>query len=184
MDRMSPRRSLRPGFTLIELLVALAVLAIVTLWVLPGAARTLDSLRLELTAGSFLATLQRARGEAISRGVAVTLCPASQGEQCTERYTNGWILFTDIDRDGRYDHERDELLMTDSALPAGITVSDRGGSRDLSQAISYLPDGSARRALTRIFCAPAGRELPPVAVVLNNVGRARLARGEGQCPGV
>ena len=183
MDGMFRTRGRRLGFTLLELLLVVAILALTATQVLPGLDRWRDNLHLRTAADQWLSGLNRARSEAVARGVAVSLCPASSGQAgCGNDYSQGWILFTDKPRDGRFEADVDELLDKAPSLPEGFTVTNRSGERIAAEVIRYLPDGSARRSLTHLFCAPSGRSVPPVAVVLNHVGRARLAQGEGQCP--
>ena len=183
MDRMFQTTGRAPGFSLLELLLVLAILTLSATQVLPGMNRWRDSMSLRMAADHWLAGLNRARSEAVARGVAVSLCPASsQQAMCGDDYSRGWFMFTDLARDGHFDAEVDDLLEQAGALPDGFTVSNRAGTRVAGDSIRYLPDGSSRRSLTHLYCAPPGRALPPVAVVLNHVGRARLERGEGQCP--
>ena len=183
MDRMFSRGLPVGGHSLIELLLVLTVLVVVVSLVLPFAARFRHQIQLRQATDRLLAGLNQARAEAIVRGVPVSLCPARSGSRsCGGSYREGWILFTDPDGDAVYDPGEEELLAVAPELPAGFTVSKRDGIREADEGIRYLSDGTAGQSLSHVYCAPPASQLPPRTIVLNHVGRARLAVGEGQCP--
>ena len=116
----------------------------------------------------------------------MSLCPSRMAGAgpagCAGRYADGWIMFTNRDRDGQVDEDTDQIIRAFTSLPAGYALTNRAGTRAAAELITYLPDGSSRRALTLLLCPPPGIHLQPWSVVLNIVGRARAGRGEGQCP--
>ena len=183
MKRMS-RIPPQGGLTLVELMIALAVIAVVLAVAVPSFARLQGNFQLRSSAHRLVAAINLARTEALQRRQSVGLCPSITGSDCSGDYSQGWLLFNDTDRDRKFSPVDEELIFRAQGLPAGYTVTNRSGSSLAEEAISYSPDGSARRNQTLLLCAPAARGVEPYAIVLNRVGRARIARGEGTCPGV
>lgn len=183
MDRMSQGKM---GFTLIELAMTLAVLAVTVTLVSPSMQQLLAGNRLRTEASRLLDALSLARSEAVMRSTRVALCPlAAPGDpvaDCSGRFADGWIVFSDADRDGKFDASSDELIRAFEPIPHGYSLTNLAGSAAIGGLVTYLPDGTSRRSLSLLFCPPSGQPVSPWSVVLNNTGRARLSRGEGQCP--
>jgi type IV fimbrial biogenesis protein FimT len=171
------------GFSLVELMITLAVLAVVLAVTAPSFARLQGNYQLRSTAHRLVAAINLARMEAVQRRLPVSLCPAPEGGNCAGDLSQGWLLFHDADRDRQLDAGDEEVIVRAPGLPEGYSVTDRAGSSPATQAISYRPDGTVRRNQTLLLCAPAEHGIEPYAIVLNLVGRVRLARGEGLCPG-
>ncbi len=186
MDRMSPRASLG-GLTLIELMIVLAVLVVLLRLAVPSMQSLLHGNRLRAEAHRLLGAINLARSEAVLRNSPVSLCPSAMSQtgvaECDGTYADGWLVFSNSDRDRVIDGGVDEVLQVFAALPRGYTLSNRDGSRPASGVISYLPDGSSRVNRTLLLCAPPGVAAEPLGIVVNIVGRARLARGWGTCSG-
>lgn len=93
------RRSQSDGFTLIELMVAVAVLAILSAIAIPQLTRMITSSRVSSTVNEYIAGVNLARAEAVSRGVRVTICAAATKTSCrtsgTDWTVGGWIVFVD-----------------------------------------------------------------------------------------
>lgn len=186
MDRMSGPVGGR-GLTLIELLAALLVLAVTVTVTAPGLQRLIQDGRSRTETSRLLDALNLARSEAINRNIPVSLCPSTVARTglpvCAGDYADGWMVFTNPDRDGEFSASRDEIIRAFGAVPQGYSLTNRAGTRAFQELITYLPDGSSRRSLTLLLCPPAARQVQSMSVVLNTVGRARVGRGEGHCPG-
>lgn len=187
MDRMSCHFSYR-GLTLIELMISLAILAVTVTVASPAMQQLIHGSRLRSETSRLLDAVNVARSEAVLRNVPVGLCPSSMAvsgiPECAGSYADGWIVFTNPDRDEVVDADSDEVLRVFAALPPGYRLSNLAGTRPADELILYLPDGSSRRNLSLLLCPPVSYRLEPWRLVLNNVGRARAARveqGEGQC---
>jgi type IV fimbrial biogenesis protein FimT len=185
VDRMSRRFSNR-GLTLIELMFTLVILAVLATAASPGMRQMVQGTRLRSETSRLLGALNLARSEAILRNLPVSLCPsamARSGEAvCGGEYAGGWIVFTNRNRDGVVDADDDEVVRVFEAVGDGYTLTNLAGTRPIDELITYLPDGSARRNLSLLVCPPGRVGVEPWRVVLNTVGRARTARGDGQCP--
>ena len=185
MDRMSPLRRHR-GLMLVELLVALAMMGVLLLVVAPGMRYLIDSNRVLTEVHRLMTAINLVRSEAARRNRPVTMCPsaaAATGEPiCAGTYADGWIIFADSDRNRRVD-PGEPLIRVFDALPDGFTLTNRAGTRNATESITYLPDGTAGRNRTLLVCAPPGSRAESRSVVMNIVGRPRLAAGWGSCPG-
>ena len=185
MDRMIPGRGDR-GLTLIELMVTLVVLSITLVVGAPALQRLIHGNQLRAEAGRLVTAINLARSEAIIRNLPVSLCPSSTAAAgtatCAGEYAGGWIVFSNADRDRVVDEGTDELIRVFEPIPPGYTLTNRAGTRGVSDLITYLPDGSSRRNRTLLVCAPLERGTRGWSIVLNMVGRVRVSAGEGQCP--
>ena len=122
MVGMCPRRTLK-GFTLIELLTVLVVL-VVTLWVAtPMFGKLLHGNQLHQQASRLLGTINLARSQAVMRNSPVSICPSAMaltGEAvCSGTYAEGWIVFSNVDKDKVIDVDSDQVLQVFEGLPRG-----------------------------------------------------------------
>lgn len=182
MDRMSTSRA----FTLIEMMIVLVVLAITVSLGAPMMQNLLHSNRLRVESSRLFGAINLARSEAVMRNVPVSLCPSVMATTgipvCSGTYAGGWIVFSNIDKDRVVDAGVDQVLHVFEALPPGYRLTNRSGSRESFELINYLPDGSSHNNRTLMFCPPRGVPVGAMAIIINIVGRARLAGGLGECP--
>ncbi|MCB1679546.1 MAG: GspH/FimT family pseudopilin [Halioglobus sp.] len=189
MDRKSgwmPHRAGARGFTLVELMIAVLLLVIVLAVAAPPLRQLVHGNRLRTEASRLLRALNLARSEAVLRNQPVSVCPSSMAQdgsaRCGGEFARGWLVFSNADRDRIVDAPGDSVIRAFAAIPAGYSLTNRAGTRAATDLITYLPDGSSRRSRTLLLCAPAGLGVASWSIVLNNVGRPRVARGEGACP--
>lgn len=185
MDRMSTRRA-SGGFTLVEMMIALLVLAIIVSLGAPTMQNLLHSNRLRAETSRLLGAINLARSEAVMRNVPVSICPSAMAmtgtPECSGNYAGGWIVFANPDKDKIVDEGADSVLQVFEALPQGYRLTNRAGTRDAFELINYLPDGSSHSNRTLMFCPPKGIAVQALGIVINIVGRARLAGELGECP--
>jgi len=131
------------GFSLIELMVTVAVLAIVATMAIPAFTAIVNGNRLTSAANETLAIFQSARMEAIKANRRSVAClsanPDAAAPSCTTATAAGWIVFTDLNRDGQL--TAGEKLLRAGSLPAGVQVS---GSDSLAGKVIFRADGMAR----------------------------------------
>ncbi len=184
MDRMSNHAAWQ-GLTLIELMLALAVLAVVAAASTPLMRNLLQANQLRLESGRLLAALNLARSEAVLRNEPVSLCPSVMAEtgvaECSGTYENGWLVYSNPDRDKVVDMGTDEVIQVFEGLAPGYRLTNRGGTRTAFELISFLPDGTSRGNRTLLFCPPPPAAVQSRSIIINSVGRARLARGGIPC---
>lgn len=184
MDRMSTSRA----FTLIEMMIVLVVLAITISLGAPMMQSLLHGNRLRAESGRLLGAINLARSEAVMRNVPVSICPSTMAvtgaRVCSGTYADGWIVFANANKDKVVDEGEDHVIEVFEALPPGYRLTNRSGNRDAFELINYLPDGSSHSNRTLMFCPPRGIHVQALAIIINIVGRARLAGELGECPRV
>jgi type IV fimbrial biogenesis protein FimT len=184
VDRMSPKFSCR-GFTLIELMITLVILGVTVTLATPAMQHVIQGSRLRTETTRLLDAINLARSEAVLRNVAVSLCPSSMADSgvpdCAGDFNDGWIVFTNRNRDRIIDAGSDRIIRAFEAIPPGYSVTNLAGSRPIEELITYLPDGSSRRNMSLLLCPPNSNRIEPWRVVLNQVGRARAAKAPAQC---
>jgi type IV fimbrial biogenesis protein FimT len=144
------------GFTLIELMVTLAVMALLMLVAVPSFQSTIASSRVTTVTNDLVGALASARTEAIRRGVRVTVCASADGASCLtgSDWSQGWVVFTDINRNAAIDTDSDPntvddvVLATSPATPAGIGVK---GDASAERFVSYAPDGQPKTATGAVW---------------------------------
>ena len=151
------RRSQSHGFTLIELMVAIAVLAILSAIAIPSMTRLITSSRVSGTMNEYIAGVNLARAEAVSRGVRVTICAAASTTSCRTSGTNwtvgGWIVFVDdglnpgqIDAGETILRQRaDWTGMASVVAPVGLrrisfVANGRLETGNMNGAVTFTPD--------------------------------------------
>lgn len=157
------------GVTLIELLVVLALIAILAAVAVPLFSAQRLEWRLRAQAGQLISAIWVARSTALKTRHPVMLCPA-HGKSCTGTYTAGFAVYGSAG----------ELVRLFPPRP-GVHVYGRSGGSEVSLPLSWGADGLANRNLTFLFCTE-GTDAN-WSVVLNRVGRPRLVRNWGICPG-
>ena len=173
------------GFTLIELMTVSAVLAITLTIAMPSMRGLLHKNQLRSETNRLLSAINFTRSEAISRNTSVSLCPSAYATNgipaCSRSYSDGWIIFTNPDRDRVVDTGTDEILRVFVGLPKGYLLTNRAATQEAFEVISFRPDGSSRRNRTLMICPPRGSDTPSQSVVMHLVGRARVASAWGDC---
>jgi type IV fimbrial biogenesis protein FimT len=115
-------RRLPRGFSLIEIMVVLGVIAIALGFGVPVFTTVAANQRMSAATNDLVASLHGARSEALKRQVAVTLCPAANGDgDCVQggNFAQGWTAFVDRNADGSMSDD-DVVLQRHVALPADL----------------------------------------------------------------
>jgi len=163
----------RAGFTLIELMIVLVILAVILAIGLPGFSNVFLGTRLSNYANELVSSVYIARGEAIKRNLAVTLCASADGTTCSgaNAWGEGWMV---LDSD-------DNVIKSNPAVAAGFVVQETGANVN-----SMIFDGSGlvSTAATFKIC----RQDPSVGiqdreVSVTNIGRTSVTtQNTGSCP--
>lgn len=160
----------RKGYTLLELLISLAAIAILAGIALPSLASMFDRNRLAISKNALVTSLQLARADSVSSGHHLVLCPSTNGSSCNSEgdWSAGWIVFRDMNRNGRPD-PGDALLQRQELGHPGLQIRSSDGRRR----VTYQGFGRAGGSNVRfIFC---NRNNPALHgdVVVANSGRIR-----------
>ena len=184
--KISSCSSRQRGYSLGELMVTIAVLGILSSVAVPGMQNVVLNNRRVATTNDFVYTLQLARSEAIARNQRVTVCASRNGTNCTslDYWSDGWIMFNDIDLDKAASSDGEEFLRkaaNENEL-AIIPFGFRGS-------ITYRPNGRAMGNTVAtdegefVFCDSRGPDHARV-VIIGASGRPRLSekRSNGTTP--
>jgi type IV fimbrial biogenesis protein FimT len=181
MGSISPHNQ-APGLTLIELLVTLTVAALLLTVGAPSFAQLIDKVAVRAESNRLLSALMLARSEAVTRNGPVSVCPSSYESSghalCSGKLADGWMVFSNPDKNSRFDPAVDTVIKGFAGLDRGFTLTNRQGTQDLAETLTYLRDGTARQNMTLLICAPRAS----TALILNRVGRPRLSATWGTCP--
>jgi type IV fimbrial biogenesis protein FimT len=180
------------GFTLMELGVTLTVAAVILGVAIPNLRSFKINARMTNTANDVLASITRARTEAIKRQVSVSMCasanPLATSPTCTDGATAGFIVFVDAGAtpDCLFavgDTLLDQRAYDNSMANNQLVVNSNGNC------ISYAPTGflqniaSRVRATRLLFCdnrnlaaMPGTTDSAARGVLIETTGRVRTTR--------
>ena len=158
-----------PGFTLPELLIALAVVC-----VLFFSSNAIGSLlakqRLDSSARELASTLRYARSKAVIAQANVTVL-AING-----RWSNGWQVFLDHNRNAQLDSN--EVVLINRNSPLGLRAS---GNNPVASYVHYSAQGIPElvnggfQAGSILFCS-LDPELNSIKMILSSSGRVRTEK--------
>ena len=173
------------GFTLIELIVTLAVISIVLVTGIPALNQMTANNRLVTQINSIAGSLALARSEAIKATTTVTLCASTDGAACdgtaTTEWENGWIVFTDGNKDNAINGSSDTLIRIQGKLNGGTSL--RLSLSGVPGVFQFLADGtSVSNRGTFTLCDSTNVAEKAKAVNINFIGRASRAEGTTLTP--
>lgn len=131
------------------MLITLVVAAILLTVAVPNLRTFVQNSEVSSTADSFLAAIQQARSEAITRGDAVLLCRTADsstdncGTSSDEDWTSGYLMYAIKNFAGQVNYNsgsaNHELIRRGPPAPGGVRVtSDSDGNHWLA----FAPDGT------------------------------------------
>lgn len=162
-------------------MITLAVAAIIASMALPAFSQFVQNNRRVGTVNDLLASLYTARGASITRNRRVTICRSDgQHDGCLTGegdWTNGWIVFVDLDGDATIDAGEEILAFADA--PRGNL---RVRSFDFDSALTYTSSGRlAGNASGRILVCDVGAATAGRAIAISTTGRPRSDDGGDAC---
>ena len=171
---VTPRYRRARGLTLLECLITLAILAVLMAVGVPAFHDQLADARARAAAHQLYSALQFARTRALREGVPVTVCPVSAtaggAVKCDGDFGQSIMAW-------RESADADPVLRIWTP-PEGVAIRNRAGTERVTGGIEWDANGLGHRNLTLSVCA-VGRNW---SVVVNRLGRPRIAKDWGHCP--
>lgn len=168
------------GYTLIELLMTISLATSAMAFVMPAVGDLLNSARIQTGAQALSNSLALARSEAVKRNGRVVMCKSPQGDQCerTGGWEQGWIIFQDLNNNAYLD-EGEGILHREAGIQTALSMR---GNTPVSHYVSYTAYGRTKQvsgafqAGTFTVCGSSGSGVKARQVVINSVGRTRVAQ--------
>lgn len=175
-----PSHHVARGFSLPEALMAIALLSFCLMQGVPALSKIVDYVRLKAGVSAFMGSLQLTRSEAIRRNARVVLCKSVSGTACAQSgaWERGWIVFQDANGNGTVDPGED-VFHRESSLPSNLRMV---GNSTVDDYVAYTGLGKttlnsgAFQAGTITVCQPSTQRVEGYQIVINSVGRARVAK--------
>lgn len=171
------RRASSRGYSLVELAVVVAILGVLSAIAVPSFARLLTETRVGDASSDLFSAVIQTRSEALKRRHRVILCPSADKQDCSDtvEWNPGWIMFEDVNDNGR--READEpLLRIGESRYSKIRIS---GDASVGRYVSYVATGRTQQLATGAWQAgtlTVCGDGVARKVIINRVGRPRLVR--------
>ncbi len=136
----SPQRtcSANRGFTLIELMVTLTIGAALAMAAIPALRSYVRNAEVVSVSNTFVSAINAARGEAMKRGMNAMIVPVDGS-----RWTSGWNIFVDRDRDFAYS-AKDHAVYVQMPPASLLLVSGSGTAGGPSPYLLFDGSGYSR----------------------------------------
>lgn len=195
LQRILTLPSLRQrGFTLVELLVTLAMAAILAMLAAPAIGSFIVKSKMTNTANEFSSSILRARNEAVSRNICVTLCMSSgaagSAPACTttgEDWQVGWIAFLNTACDNTISSPTSSTDLIFARVTSGSDISlvAKGSSptKKMMFNSSGAPGLGAANEFDLIYQS-VGSDYTArygVNICVDSLGRSRVIPGDKGC---
>ena len=130
------------GFTLVELLITIVVVSILLATAVPSFMQAIKNNRVAGQANSFVVSTHMARNEAVKRGASTTMCAANTTmNACDTNWSTGWIIFSDLNRDGVLNAGTGDCEDTEDCLLGTVTGPEKSTLTAGNSNIRFLPTG-------------------------------------------
>lgn len=156
------------GFSLTELLIALAILALLVGFALPGFNGAVAASHSSSTRAALLATLTRAVSQSALTAQHVVVCSSRDQATCSGEsdWSGGWIAFVDLDQN-RAPGPGERQILSQAALDPRVRLAT---SRGRTRLVFQPNGGNAGSNVTFTLCDSRGPGKAQ-SLVLSNFGR-------------
>jgi len=167
LQKNSPMKNLS-GFTLIELMITIVIAGILLAVGVPSFNAFAANNRLTTQVNSFVTAVNFTRSEAIKRSSSVTICKSNTGTSCAGNWSDGWVVFDDINNNGAI-NAGDTIILVHGALQNDNTLISSANR------ISYSSQGLAPGFNNTFTLCDNRGATKAKAIITSNTGRVRLA---------
>jgi len=161
------------GYTLIELGITLTISSLLLGYALPSFYQLKLNKYMDAERNRLSHSLHFARNYAVNHQIQVIVCSSLSANDCDNKsnWYEGWIVFTDSNRNRKFDGD-DKLLQVEDAMMKDIKAT----SSLYRQKIRYNSMGfSPATNLSINFCDERGSEFAK-SIILNNAGRIKQSK--------
>jgi type IV fimbrial biogenesis protein FimT len=159
------------GVTLLELIITLSLMFIMLCIAVPSLSYLRNHYQSTTAVDKLINLIYLARQQAIERGKTITLCPSHDGNQCTQDWSDGQMLFIDENSNGK--HETNEPILYVQAGSKSRLIFHSFPShhylRMAANGFSFYQNG------TFIYCPRNGDNHYARAIFLSQSGRLRTS---------
>lgn len=167
------------GFTLIELLLTLTIASITFGMAAGGMTSLVEKSRKQALQAELLTLINLARNNAISNGVAVTLCPLDSRGHCSKNWSSEITVFRDPQRERRMTNT-DQIIRISDPVSSG-ELKGRTGIRTY---FGFRPSGLAREAIGHFLWCPDDDDAARAFQIRINMGGRPLVARDNNNDGV
>lgn len=161
------------GFTIIDLLITLAIAGTLLGAGLPSFQDFIAKHRTTFAINKMVGVIHFARMNSITRGNTVTICPRLDSLDCGKDWSQGTIVFTDNDSNGKLENDEEILRIFERFNNSGKGKWVSFGSNNY---LRYRADGSTiGQNGSFTYCPTDGNAKYAHQIIINRTGRARLA---------
>lgn len=161
------------GFTLVEFMIVVSLFGILMSLSVPSFNEMLMRQKAKGEENKLVSLIYLARSEAIKSNQVVSLCRSSNGLECGDDWSDGWLMFVDNNHNGSKDV--DEKILRSGQAGNGYQVSFRafGSNRYLR----FTPLGiTLSQNGTFKLCPEDNDSRYARAVIISKTARTRLAK--------
>ena len=162
-------------------------MAILATQAVPAMSNMVSLAYLKQATNDFYLDLTLTHSEAIKRNARVAMCPSPDGGNCQSGggWETGWIIFQDDNNSGIRDADEEIIKVTVVSKPR-VAIT---GNKNVMRYVSFSALGTtnlvsgAFQAGTFTVCLQGHHQLESRQVVINSMGRARIAKTSAAlCP--
>jgi len=164
------RNTSKKGFTLIELLVTLALVALLSSFVVPSFGRLIATYQVKDAAIKIRRFFTGAKVWVVKNHYPVFICPSTDGTQCDRNWSGQIMMVADLNRNGVFDPDTDRVLRQEQLSARNLNI--RAG-RDLYY-YRLRNNGGLRIIGDSIFICHPRYENISMRVVLWRTGSYRI----------
>lgn len=149
------------GFSMIELMITIAIVAILMALAFPSFEGSMRSNRVATTTNELIASLSLARSEALRNPGGAVICTSTDGLACGGAWTDGWIVWIDVDGDGAMDPGDRVVRTITPNNRVTLTATAAAGSELVLRFDSYgrMVDNNIRQIQLQPSDCPTGQQL-------------------------